>query len=166
MLGEIENSLRINLCDKEYAEGYAESFLNAYIATQIKVLREQRQMTQASLGSMIGTTQAGVSRYENVDYSSWNIRSLIKMARAFDVRLRVSFEPFGTLPGEVIWFERKTLERVSRDEDPGLIQGKPPVTDIGDWRAEKQRGRKRSELSSQIEDHSPQQPDAQEALCK
>lgn len=125
MFGEIEFALRRKLCDKEYAQGYAESFLNAYIATQIKVIREQREMTQAKLGSMIGTTQGGVSRYENVDYSSWNVKSLIKMARAFDVRLKVSFEPFGTLPDEVVRFDRQSLERVERDEDPGLTAVPP-----------------------------------------
>ncbi|MEI9969485.1 MAG: helix-turn-helix transcriptional regulator [Terracidiphilus sp.] len=99
MLGEIYNSLRSNLRDPEYAEGYAEEFLNAYIATQIKVIREQRNMTQAQLAEQIGTTQAGVSRYENVNYPSWSISGLKKVARALHVRLKVSFEPFGTLPG-------------------------------------------------------------------
>lgn len=165
MFGDIEYALRKHLQDREYAEEYAESFLHAYVATQIKVIREQRAMTQAELGNRIGTTQAGVSRYEDVNYSSWSLRTLIKIARAFDVRLQVSFESFGTLPDEVIRFERKALERVSRAEDPGLIQDKP-VTDIGDWKAEKQRGRKKSELSSQIEENSSQQLDTQEALCK
>ena len=114
---DIENALRIELRDPEYSEGYAESFLNSYVATQIKVIREQRKMTQAELGRLIGTTQAGVSRYENVDYSSWNIKTLIKFARAFHVRLKVSFESFGTLPEEASQFNRESLER---EEDPGL----------------------------------------------
>jgi transcriptional regulator with XRE-family HTH domain len=139
MYGEILNSLRMKLCDKEYSEGYAESFLNTHIATQIKVIREQREMTQAQLGEHIGTTQAGVSRYENVDYSSWSIRTLLRIARAFNVRLRVSFEPFGSLPSEVVSFSRKNLERTAREDDPGLgeerwRQAEPPV-DIGAFKA-------------------------------
>jgi hypothetical protein len=55
-----------------------------------------------------------------VNYSSWSIRTLIKLARAFELRLKVSFEPFGTLPGEVIGFRREALERVKRSEDMGL----------------------------------------------
>jgi len=47
---DFEGTLRMELRDKEYSEGYAESFLNSYIATQIKVIREQREMTQAELG--------------------------------------------------------------------------------------------------------------------
>ncbi|QNI31069.1 helix-turn-helix transcriptional regulator [Alloacidobacterium dinghuense] len=117
---DIESALRSELRDPEYSEGYAESFLNTYIASQIKVIREQREMTQSDLGEAIGTTQAGVSRYENANYSSWNIRTLIKIARAFHLRLKVSFEPFGTLPNEVVRFGRQSLERVPREEDLGL----------------------------------------------
>jgi transcriptional regulator with XRE-family HTH domain len=117
---DIENSLRIELNDPEYSEGYAESFMNSFVATQIKVLREQRVMTQAQLGEAIGTTQAGISRIEDVNYSSWSIKTLIKLARAFNVRLKVSFEPYGTLPGEVVTFNRAALQRPQRKDDPGL----------------------------------------------
>ncbi len=144
-MNNIENSLRSQLRDPEYSEGYAESFLNSYIATQIKVIREQREMTQAELGECIGTTQAGVSRYENVNYSSWSIKTLIKLARAFDVRLKVSFEPYGTLPEEVVRFNRHSLERVKREDDPNLqdqpdrigeyLSGKSLLVDIGAWKA-------------------------------
>jgi hypothetical protein len=44
----------------------------------------------------------------------------MKIARAFDVRLRVSFEPYGTLPQEVVRFDREALERESREQDSGL----------------------------------------------
>lgn len=117
MHGDIASSLRKGLLDKDYAESYAESFLNAYVATQIKVIREQRRMTQGELGERIGTTQAGISRIEDVNYSSWSIRTLAKLAKAFDVRLKVSFEPYGTLPSEVVTFNRESLERVDREED-------------------------------------------------
>jgi transcriptional regulator with XRE-family HTH domain len=120
MFGDIEYALRKNFRDREYAEEYAKSFLNAYVATQIKVIREQRGLTQAELGDHIGTTQTGVSRYEDVNYSSWSLRTLMKIARAFDVRLRVSFEPYGTLPQEVVRFDREALERESREQDSGL----------------------------------------------
>ena len=121
MFGDIEFSLRKNLQDREYAEEYAAAFLNAYVSTQIKVIREQRGMTQADLANRIGTTQAGVSRYENVNYSSWSLRTLMKLARAFDVRLRVSFEPYGTLPDEVVRFDRARLQTIDRENDPGVI---------------------------------------------
>ena len=136
---DIERALRTELLDPEYSEGYAESFLNAYVATQIKVIREQREMTQAALAKEIGTTQAGISRIENINYSSWNIRTLIKLARAFKVRLKVSFESYGTLPGEAIQFNRELLQRPRREDDPGLGEDDPSrddrIIDMGWWKA-------------------------------
>ena len=124
-MNDLKTTLRKELRDPEYSEGYAESFLNAYVATQIKVIREQRKMTQAELAEAIGTTQAGVSRIENVNYSSWGTRTLIKLARAFKVRLKVSFEPYGTLPDDAALFYRDALERVAREDDPGLWDAIP-----------------------------------------
>jgi transcriptional regulator with XRE-family HTH domain len=142
MFGDIEASLRKNLQDREYAEEYARAYLNSYIATQIKVIREQRKMTQAELGELIGTTQAGVSRVEDINYSSWSLRTLYKIAKAFDVRLRVSFEPYGTLPDEVVRLDRARLERVERAKDTAIhgrvIEKMPDLgapIDIGAFRA-------------------------------
>ena|ERR1017187_6333958 len=119
-MSDISEALRSELRDPEYSEGYAESFLNSYIATQIKVLREQRVMKQADLAQAIGTTQTAISRIENINYSSWNIKTLKRLARAFHVRLSVSFETYGTLPDEVENFTRESLARASRELDPKL----------------------------------------------
>jgi transcriptional regulator with XRE-family HTH domain len=124
-MSAIADALRRELRDPEYSEGYAESFLNSYIATQIKVLREQRKMSQPQLAALIGTSQPGISRIENVNYSSWNIGTLKKLARAFHVRLKVSFEPYGTLPCDVENFSRDSLQRLPRETDPDLSDVKP-----------------------------------------
>ncbi len=119
-MSDISEALRAELRDPAYSEGYAESFLNSYIATQIKVIREQRNLRQAELAALMGTTQTAISRIENVNYSAWNIKTLKKLARALRVRLRVSFETFGTLPDEVEAFDRESLQRDAREDDPGL----------------------------------------------
>jgi transcriptional regulator with XRE-family HTH domain len=116
------DQLRTELRDLEYAEGYAESFLNSWIATQIKVIREQRKMTQAGLAAETGTTQTAISRIENVNYSAWNIRTLKKIAKALRVRLRVTFEAFGSLPEDMNAFRREGLERPEHRDDPSLWQ--------------------------------------------
>lgn len=129
-MSDISHSLRSELRDPEYSEGYAESFLNSYIATQIKVIREQRGMKQADLAKEVGTTQTAISRIENVNYSGWNIRTLKKLARAFRVRLRVSFETYGTLPDEVEEFGREALQRVAREDDAGLLERREPRREV------------------------------------
>jgi transcriptional regulator with XRE-family HTH domain len=125
-MGAIADALRQELTHVEFSEGYAESFLDSYIATQIKVLREQRQMTQSTLAARINTTQTVISRIENASYSGWNVGTLKRLARAFELRLRVSFEEYGTLPEEVEEFSRKALQRAPRSADSNLIRAEHP----------------------------------------
>jgi transcriptional regulator with XRE-family HTH domain len=96
--------------DKEYRHSYAEEFLNASIATQIKVLREMREWRQADLARESEMKQSVISRLENVDYSSWSLKSLKQLSRAFDVRLVVRFERFKDLVLEADKFGRSILE--------------------------------------------------------
>ena len=114
----LRQELRFNLQDFEYRHAYADEHLNLSIGTQIKVLREQREMTQEQLAEKIGTKQGGVSRLESANYEGWSLAALRRLAQAFDVRLRVSFEEFGTLWKEVLDFNRETLQRRPFAKDP------------------------------------------------
>ena len=62
--------------------------------------------------------QARISVLENVNYSSWSISTLRRLARALGVRLKVSLEEFGTLLPELEHFERKSLQRLPLAKDP------------------------------------------------
>jgi transcriptional regulator with XRE-family HTH domain len=155
LMGAIADQLRVELTEPEFSEGYAESYLNSYIATQLKVLRQQRGLTQTKLADLLGTTQTVISRIENVNYSNWNIGTLKRLARAFELRLRVSFEEYGTLPGDVECFSEKALLRASRSKDPNLRHtvvalkagaAAAAVIDIGDY------------LHSRQERHESQDP--------
>ncbi len=106
----------------DYRDAYADEFLNLSIATQIKVLREQRNWTQKELADKVGMEQPRISVMENVNYSSWSINTLRKLARAFNLTLRLSFESFGDRVKEIEKFSRKALERVSFDDDPEFIE--------------------------------------------
>src|SRR5208337_164435 len=114
----MKDSLKQAFKDKDYRHGYADEFLNASIATQIKVLREQRGWTQKELAEHAGMMQPRISVMENVNYSSWSINILRELAEAFDLTLRVSFESFGTRLNDIEQFGRKSLERPSFDDDP------------------------------------------------
>src|SRR5258708_36244746 len=104
--------------DPEYREAYAEDFLNAYVAAQIRAIREQRVLTQEELADLIGTKQAGISRIENVNYSSWNVATLKKIAFALGCRLHISLETFGSLLDEGASLSREALERPKFEDDP------------------------------------------------
>jgi transcriptional regulator with XRE-family HTH domain len=117
----INETLRTDLLKPEFSEGYAESFQDAYVAAQIKVLREQNGWTQADLARELSTTQTAISRIEDVNYSAWNIKTLKKLARAFRVRLKVSFETYGSLIHDFDGLNRESLKRAPREKDPELI---------------------------------------------
>ncbi len=112
LVGEFDN--------KEYAHAYLEEFSNMEIATQIKVLREQRGLTQAQLADLAGMKQERICALEDVDYRSWMLKTLRKLAEAFDLSLKVSFESFSNRAFDVDGLSRSKLERASRDED--LVQ--------------------------------------------
>lgn len=118
MAKTLRQKLRERLSDPDYRHAYADESLNATLASQIRVLREQRDLNQSQLASAIGTKQSGVSRLESAEYEGWSIRTLKKLAQAFDVRLRISFEPFGTLWRDIAKCDREHLARPSFDEDP------------------------------------------------
>lgn len=116
-MNDLRESLRDTLRDEEYRNAYADSIMNSTVAAQIKALREHLEMTQAQLAEAIGTKQAGISRLENVNYSSWKVDTLRRIARAFHLRLRITFEEFGTLYQDVERFHRAGLDRRPFEED-------------------------------------------------
>jgi len=113
----IPKAYRSKFADADVAHAYVDEFLNVSIATQIKVLREQREMTQQQLADAAGMKQERISVLENVNYSSWSINPLRKLARALGVRLKVSFETFGSYFPEFNNFSREDLQRQSRAEE-------------------------------------------------
>lgn len=104
--------------DKETRHIYVDEFLNAKIATQIKVLREQQGWTQAELAERTGMKQTRISLLEDVNYTAWTLQTLRKLAEAFDLRINVSFEDFGSFLKEFTDFNRENLERTSFEKDP------------------------------------------------
>ena len=126
-MSELENKLKKEFKDKEYAHAYVNEFLNASIATQIKVLREQLGWKQEELASKTGMEQSRISLLENINYSMWSISTLKKLAEAFDVTLKVSFESFSTRINDIDNFNRESLERLSRENDLSFEEQTQPI---------------------------------------
>jgi transcriptional regulator with XRE-family HTH domain len=115
---DFQKTLKKSFKDKEYRQGYVDDFLNAYVATQIKVLREQRGWSQKELAERCGMMQPRISVMEDVNYKSWSITTLRKIAEAFDLTLCISFESFEKCMEDIEKFGREYLEKDSFDDDP------------------------------------------------
>ncbi len=116
-MSELRNNLRSEFHDKEYRHAYADDSLNTFIATQIKVLREQRDLTQKALAERTGMAQPRIAVLEDINYSSWSINTLRRIAEAFDLRLSVRFEAFSSLIPEIESMSETTLQRDSFEND-------------------------------------------------
>jgi transcriptional regulator with XRE-family HTH domain len=116
-MSELRGNLREEFRDKEYRHAYADESLNTYIATQIKILREQQQLTQKELADLTGMAQPRIAVLEDINYCSWSINTLRRIAEALDLRLSVKFETFSSLIPEIETFSRESLERAPFDED-------------------------------------------------
>jgi transcriptional regulator with XRE-family HTH domain len=117
-MSELIEKLRNDFQDEEYRHSYAEECLNTIIATQLKVLREQRELTQRALAKKCDMKQPRITVLEDSNYSNWSINTLKRLARAFDVALSVKFEAFSDLILDFENMSKESLERPSFNDDP------------------------------------------------
>lgn len=114
---ELAEQLAREFSDKDYAHAYMEEHGNMALAAQIKVLRENLGLTQTELAERAKMKQERISALENIEYDAWTIKTLRKLARAFDAHLNVSFVPFSKAILDVVNLNREQLSVPSRDED-------------------------------------------------
>lgn len=117
-MSQLLDELREEFRDEESRYAYVEAHLNTSVAAQIKKFRAE--MSQQELADKIGTKQSGISRLENANYSAWKVETLRKLAHAFGLRLRISFEEFGTLIPEIENFKRGVLNKRRFEDDPAF----------------------------------------------
>lgn len=117
-MSELVERLKTELQDEDYRYAYDEEFSNSRMATQIKVLREQQELKQAELAELSAMRQSRISELENINYNSWSISTLRRLARALGVRLSFAFESWGELLPEADNLGRKALEKPRFEKDP------------------------------------------------
>ncbi len=117
-MNELVEGLKQTLKNEDARYVYADTVVNSLVSAQIKALRENRKLSQQELANLIGTKQSGISRLEKADYSTWKIETLRKLARAFGVRLRISFDEFSTLSPDISGFTKARLCPRRFEDDP------------------------------------------------
>lgn len=93
-----------------------------YIASQIRVIRQQRGMTQAALAKKLKTTQTAVSRLEDPSYGRYSVQLLLAVGKALDVALLVKYVPFNKLLTETHVVREETFALESIEEELAHIQ--------------------------------------------
>ena len=63
------------------------------IAFQIINFREKTGLTQTKLAELIGTRQSNIARIESADYTAYTLKTLEKIAKAFNAKLEIKIIP-------------------------------------------------------------------------
>ncbi len=114
----IREGMRRNFADPEYRHAYADEQWKTRLSSQLYYLRIQRGWSKTELAERSGLSEATIMRLESGNFERWSSKTLKRLAEAFDLRLTVSFESFGTLIREMTKCAPRHLRRPSFDDDP------------------------------------------------
>lgn len=117
--GEREELLEV-LKDKERRHHLASVVTKRGLAEQIREIRLARGWTQSELARATDKVQETISQLENPDYGSYTIKTLQRLAEAFDVKLTVRFDPFSELVRWMTDLSPDDLAVPDFEHDPGL----------------------------------------------
>lgn len=103
--------LATKFTSKKYRDSYASSWLFAGIADQISSIRKERGLSQADLAEACGKKQSQISKLERLDNSEATLKTLTRIASAFDVALRIEFVSFNRIGLESVQGIRRELPK-------------------------------------------------------
>jgi transcriptional regulator with XRE-family HTH domain len=85
--------------DLDFRSEVNKAFSEVFISKQLKALRERKEdpLTQAQLAEKAGMKQSRISELEGMNYSSWSISTLERLAKALGVAFTYSFEAWRAL---------------------------------------------------------------------
>jgi transcriptional regulator with XRE-family HTH domain len=106
--------------DKTYRHLMASQLVKRGLAEQIHEMRLDRGWTQAELAQASGKVQETISQLENPDYGNYTLKTLQRLAEAFDVALIVRFAPFSELAHWITDLSPEKLAVSNFDHDPGV----------------------------------------------
>jgi transcriptional regulator with XRE-family HTH domain len=113
-----KNKLINELKNKQYRDAFVSAHVDIGIPHQIRILREQREWTQQKLADRTGWKQAWIAKIENPNYTGFSLKTLKKLASAFDVAVIVRFVPISNLVKWELEISPESLQAVSFEKDP------------------------------------------------
>ena len=88
---KFKDRLKEELKNPAFAKAYAEEGIYVTLAIEIAKLRQEKKLSQADLAKKLHTSQQMVSRLEDLHNGSFSLKTLLKLARAFNKKLSVQF---------------------------------------------------------------------------
>lgn len=117
------NKIINELKNKEYRDAFAVEQIDTGIPFQVQALREQRGWTQKDLGIHSDMAQETISRIEDPNYGKLTLKTLKRLASAFDVGLMVRFVPFSEIVKWELNLSPGSLRVLSFNEDSYFLNG-------------------------------------------
>lgn len=102
-------------------ESYIRSKLNVLLPSQIRGLRRRRELKQEELGREADMKQSRISAMERPGETQFNIETLIRLAAALRVGLKVEFVPFSDMLRWENEFSQDQLDIVPIDQDMDFL---------------------------------------------
>ncbi|MCL4553073.1 MAG: helix-turn-helix domain-containing protein [Candidatus Marsarchaeota archaeon] len=109
-----------SLKDKGYRDLSVAASIRNGLAFQIRAMRENRGWTQVELGEKMGMAQETISLLEDPNYGRFTVKTLKRLASAFDVSLTVRFDPFSEFVAHLINLSPSDLAVPSFNDDQKL----------------------------------------------
>ena len=109
--------------DLDYRSAVNKAFSEVRIAKQLRATRENCNMplTQAQLAERAEMKQSRISELEGMNYSSWSISTLERLAKALGVGFKYSFVGWGELVPEIVGgLSQEALCVPSLENDPAF----------------------------------------------
>ncbi len=88
---KFQDRLNEELKSPIFAKAYEEEEVYVSLAIEIAKLREKSKLSQAELAKKLHTSQQMISRLEGSHNESFSLKTLIKLAKAFNKKLSVHF---------------------------------------------------------------------------
>ena len=123
----IQRNLWKKLQSKKYRHSFVSSQIGASVAAQIASTRAARGWTQRELAERTKMSQVRISVLEDPSYENFSIKTLKRIAEAFDTALILKFAPFSEMLGWLTTLRPKHLAVQKFEEDSLKIEEIRPL---------------------------------------
>jgi transcriptional regulator with XRE-family HTH domain len=125
----LRTQLLSKLRNKEYRDSFVAEYIFSRIPLKIRAMRDRRKMSQKELGEAAGVKQEWISKLEDPSYGKLTIKTLLKLAAAFDCGLSIDFVPFSQILNGATRLAPSSFDVPSFNED-GALEREPTIVAI------------------------------------